>query len=281
MQAIARGRLFQQLGAPVQKSTKLQNYKQAKKSQRSRRARTAIYASKMESNRLKYGIDLEEACERQGRNGERMEKWAAGVVKFTHAKKTRSSKLTIVRPGFAETIYFSCFSSSSMKKYKEFVNEEKKTVVRASSNPLVGEALYADEDIEEGEMICLYHGVRMCKAEGKARVNGEYDDRYLLNITRGVYVDGKDVGYGAAMANHSCNPNSELQHDYLPGYDRAPVGLLRALRKISKGQPIECDYGYFDRGEEALPDLEDIEAYEPCFCGQDNCCGIFRIKDSS
>lgn len=45
-------------------------------------------------------------------------------------------------------------------------------------------------------MICHYHGVRMIKAEGEVRCDGSYDRRYLINITRGVYVDEKDVGYG-------------------------------------------------------------------------------------
>lgn len=199
------------------------------------------------------------------------------IVKFSHAKRTRQSKLMRIRPGFAETIYYSCFSEVSKIKYDEIVLSEKKTEVREAQNPAMGKALFACEDIEEGEMICIYHGCRMSEREAKARCDGKYDDRYLLNITRGVYVDGKDVGYGAAMANHSCNPNAELQHDYLPGSERAPYGLLRATRNIKNGEPVECNYGYFDPERERLPDLSLKDQYEPCYCGQENCCGVLRI----
>lgn len=202
-----------------------------------------------------------------------------GIVKFGHIKKSRTSKLMLIRPGFAETIYYCCFSEASKEKYNELVFNEKKTRVGIADNPLLGKALFADEDIEDGEMICLYHGIRMSAQEGKARIRGGCDDSYMINLTRGVYVDGSKARVGACMANHSCNPNSELQHDYLPGPDRAPIVLLRAVKKIQKGEPINCWYRYFDLEDDALPDILHVESYEPCHCGAPNCCGIFYIKD--
>ncbi len=67
----------------------------------------------------------------------------------------------------------------------------------------------------------------------------------MLDVTCDVVIDGIEEGIGAAMANHSCCPNSELEHDYLQGYDRAHIGFLRATKRIEVGDEIETNYRMF------------------------------------
>ena len=202
-----------------------------------------------------------------------------GIAKLTFTKKTRSSRLQIVRDGMNEKIAFSLFSNASKTRFAELESKSKSTYVGESRNPFFGNALFAAETIEEGELICLYYGNRMPWCEAEARIKAGGDSEYMLYVTDGIVIDGFGYGYGACMANHSCFPNSELQHEYLPGYDRAPIGLLRATEKIEVGDEIEENYGYWDPSVDGMPDLSDMNAYVPCKCLRKNCRRVFKLKE--
>ena len=201
------------------------------------------------------------------------------VMKFTFVKKTRASRLQIVRPGVGEKIHLSLFSDASKNHFNDLQNESKRTYVGESRNPFLGNALFAAELIEPGDFICLYLGLRIPRVEADAIIDAGGSAEYMLDVTQDVVIDGAGVGIGAAMANHSCSPNAELQHDYLKGYDRAPIGLLRALERIEVGDEIEANYHMFDPAVDVMPDLSDLDAYVPCKCLRPNCIRVFRLNE--
>ena len=193
------------------------------------------------------------------------------IMKFTFIKRSRSSRLQIVRTGMSPKIHISCFSERSKEHFLELENESKRTYVGDSLNPFLDKALLAAERIEPGEFICLYLGKRMSWEESRARIDGNCSGDYMLYVTDGVVIDGKGVGRGAAMANHSCLPNSELEQDFLAGYDRTPIGLLRAIAPIAVGEEIETDYHLWNPVDDGMPDLNDLNSYVPCRCLRPNC----------
>lgn len=200
------------------------------------------------------------------------------MTKFTFTKVTRSSRLQIVREGMSEKIRYSLFSEVSKEHWKELEALQKRTYTGESRNPFFGNALFAAEVIEPGEFICLYYGRRMPWCEAEAVMGAGRSSDYMIYVTEGVVIDGFGVGVGAAMANNSCVPNAELQHDYLRGYERAPYGLLRAVEKINIGDEIEAKYGFWDPLHDPIPNLTDTDSYVPCRCLRMNCCRVLRLK---
>lgn len=99
-----------------------------------------------------------------------------------------------------------------------------------------------------------------------------------IDITKGVIIDGYKVGYGAAMANHSCVPNTILEHEYFPGEENAPIGMLRALKDIDLGDELECSYGYWKPERDGMPNISDLNSYVPCRCLRPQCKKNFKLK---
>ena len=202
------------------------------------------------------------------------------VIKFTFAKCTRSSRLQLVRQWMSEVIYVSCYSASSKARYHDLrFNLAKRTYVGESVNPFFGNGLFAAEVIQPEEYICLYVGRHMPMAECLARIAAGQNSDYFLYVTKGVVIDGYGVGHGAAMANHSCSPNTRLEHEYMPGVDKAPVGILRATKRIEVGEELETNYGYWDPLIDGYPDLSKKEDYVECRCLKPNCCHVLRLHD--
>lgn len=194
------------------------------------------------------------------------------VAKFTLYKQMRVWKLKKMRPPLAHHIHFSCFSSSSKRHYNELQNCAKRTYVGTSTNPFVGNALFAAEDINEGEFITLYEGIRMSHKECDARQKKGRSPDYALYITKGVVVDALGFTYGAGMANHSCSPNTRLRHGYLRGRDRAPYGYLQAITDITMGTELEASYGYLPHlTPEQVRKIIRGGRYVPCHCLKPNC----------
>ena len=199
------------------------------------------------------------------------------VCKFTQVKFCRNSRLQLRRPGSADVVHPSCFSVESRVHYKELIDSQKETYVGHSTNPFVGNGLFAATRIEEGEFICVYRGLRMSIRECKARIKAGCNTDYILNLTQGVYVDGFQVEAGAAMANHSCRPNSELQYVLLRGIDKAPVGILRALKDIEAGEEIETSYNMWEKKKDGMPDLSDLSSYVPYRRLKPECEKVLRV----
>ena len=203
----------------------------------------------------------------------------ARIVKFTFRKRTRSSRLQLVRAGMAEKVHVSCFSKSSKKEYARLIDVSKETYVADSTNPFCGRGLFVIETVEAGEMICVYFGQRIPYEECIARMNGRIESNYMLELAGGVVIDGAGVNHGGAMANHSCAPNAILDEVALPGTDRAPVGIIRALRSLNRGDEVLVNYGMWNPRRDPIPDLNDLTKYVPCRCLAPNCCRILKLKN--
>lgn len=199
------------------------------------------------------------------------------MVKFTYVKKVRASRLQIVREGMAEKIHYSLFSEVSKQHFEKLIHESKETYVGESRNPFFGNALFAAQNIDAGDFICLYLGRRMPWCEANAILDAGKGSVYMLYITDGVVIDGDGLRQGGCMANHSCSPNAELQYDNLPGYEHAPIALLRALDRIEIGDEIEVNYHMWDPVYDPLPNLADKSTYVECKCLRENCCHVLKL----
>ena len=203
-----------------------------------------------------------------------------GIAKFTVVKKIREFKLKRMSPPLATDIYISCFSMYSYAYYELLKRASKETYVGSSSNPFIGDALFAAQNIKAGEFIKLYEGWRMAYRECDARQKRGRPWEYALYISKGVVVDALGFLDSAGMANHSCRPNARLRHGYLPGPDRAPYGYLQALRDISMGDEIECDYGYINHlTSTQLESIINSGRYIQCRCLKPECCKVFLPTD--
>lgn len=200
------------------------------------------------------------------------------ITKFTFVKKTRTNRLTILRPLMAEILHESCFAEVCKAEYQDLINKSKRTYVGESINPFIGLALFAAERVQSGDLICLYLGNRIPWMECEARTKGGENAEYFLDVTKGVIIDGAGVGHSGAMANHSCSPNAQLEHGYLNGPGAPPYGYLRAREDIQVGDEIEVNYHYWDPEFDPMPNLADLSTYIRCMCLKPNCRHVFALK---
>ena len=124
---------------------------------------------------------------------------------------------------------------------------------------LHGKGLFAARDLTAGERLIEYKGIRYEKG---VVPNMDVDGlTKFLGLSDGSGIDG--TGW-AALANHGCNPNSELRESESRGRLRA---WLYALRDIKQGEEILWDY--------RLEVTSTKEAYSlwSCACGADDCRG--------
>lgn len=94
-------------------------------------------------------------------------------------------------------------------------------------------------------------------------------NHYFLSLENGCVIDSGLRGSAARFANHSCNPNSEMQKWYVHGVPR--IGLF-ASDSIPTGTELTYDYN-FDWFEGAK--------MQPCLCGASNCRGYIGKRWSS
>lgn len=200
------------------------------------------------------------------------------MSKCTQVKVCRTSRLRRPMRGTADVVCESCFSAESKAEMKELFDAQKITYVGESINPYFGNALFAGQDISKDELICPYYGNRMSVKESEARIKAGCNSDYMINVGRGVVVDGFGVGYGACMANQSCEPNCVLVTVNLNGFEKAPIGYLRALRDIKAHEELEAWYGYWNPEVDELPDLNDLSAYRPCKCLKKSCRKVSSIN---
>lgn len=132
--------------------------------------------------------------------------------------------------------------------------------VIARKSRLHGMGLFACRDLKTGERLIEYKGKRYGKGEYPEM--GDDGITKFLGLSDGTGIDG--TGW-AALANHSCDPNCELQEE------RDARGKLHAwlfaLRDIKAGEELLWDYRLDIRSRKV--------AYTDwaCACGSDNCRG--------
>jgi len=133
-----------------------------------------------------------------------------------------------------------------------------KVVARKSG--LHGRGLFAARDLAAGEKLIEYKGKRYGKGE-----HPELKDdgvTKFLGLSDGTGIDG--TGW-AALANHGCNPNCELQEEESRGGKLH--AWLHALRDIKQGEELVWDYRLDVRSpQEAYTDWA-------CACGAEECRG--------
>lgn len=147
---------------------------------------------------------------------------------------------------------------------------EANPIIEVRQSKLHGNGLFAACSIRAGSLIVEYVGERISKEEGqrraaeqlsRARTTGE-GQVYLFELDAEYDLDGSAGANVARYANHSCEPNCEMQN--LNGHL-----WLVAQREIKAGEELTFDYGY------------DMTGYfeHPCHCGQRGCCGYIVRAD--
>lgn len=177
-----------------------------------------------------------------------------------------------------EHIHFHLFSTESRAHWNELLDSCRQTFVGTSTNPFLGNGLFACESFKKGDFITLYEGLRMTFTDCDVLQRHGRPANYAIRIPKGVVIDALGYPFGAAMANHSCKPNTVLQHGYLRGSERAPYAFLEALCDISIGDELFAGYGYVDIfSDEGINHVLQHNNYIPCRCLQPTCRKVLAV----
>ena len=158
---------------------------------------------------------------------------------------------------------------------KEHKIERKYTEVRESSVHHKG--VFAAEDIPKGTIIMEYGGIIINKEEAdmvmgisaeRNRQNPEtHAGTYIFELDTDRFLDGDIPDNDAKYANHSCEPNCDIEIGH------SSVWLI-ALKDIKKGDEITFNYG-FEIADYTEHDLK----YHKCRCGSKKCVGYILSED--
>lgn len=132
-----------------------------------------------------------------------------------------------------------------------------------------GCGLVSARSFNHGSLIVEYTGEVIDLDEVEHRLNTIYNDAenyYFLGLEDNFVIDAGQKGSVARFANHSCDPNAEMQKWYVDNEPR--IGLF-AKRPIQAGEEITYDYN-FEWFENAEP--------QKCYCGSKNCRGFIGKK---
>lgn len=135
-----------------------------------------------------------------------------------------------------------------------------------------GAGLVAIRSYSAGSLIVEYTGEVIDLFEVEHRLETIYKDTknfYFLGLEDDLIIDSGQRGSVARFANHSCDPNAEIQKWYVNNEPR--IGLF-ARRYINPGEEITYDYNF-----------ESFDGADPqkCSCGSDKCRGIIAKKPES
>ncbi len=139
-----------------------------------------------------------------------------------------------------------------------------KVVARKSG--LHGRGLFAARDLAAGEKLIEYKGKRYGKdAHPELKDDGVTK---FLGLSDGTGIDG--TGW-AALANHGCDPNCELQEEENRGGKLR--AWLHALRDIRQGEELVWDYRLDIKSKKVA------YADWACACGAEECRGTMADPD--
>ena len=146
---------------------------------------------------------------------------------------------------------------------------------------LVGDALFAEVDIEAGTLIATFRGVRITRQAARDIPEGE--NNYLISLQDGFVLDCMDnatarpVRCLASLANQADSLHDQVAQRFLTYDDnnayvvwRVIDGVMEAtlyaVRRIAKGEEIMWSYGpSFEYGFDADTIYSDTEDEEPSF----------------
>lgn len=135
----------------------------------------------------------------------------------------------------------------------------------------MGLGLKSANYVSKGTLVIEYIGEVMDEIEMIRRLetqrllNPSDREYYVMELDKGVYVDGKYEGNVSRFINHSCNPNCILERWNVGGKIR--IGIF-ARRDIKPGEPFSYDYQF---------DTQEDDVFQ-CFCGSMNCRGTMAPK---
>ncbi|EFO93342.1 hypothetical protein CRE_24784 [Caenorhabditis remanei] len=133
-----------------------------------------------------------------------------------------------------------------------------------------GYGLFAKENINEVDQVCIYAGSIIPKKEHEKRVlkykKKNFTHFYAYKVGD-LFVDPTESGNLARFANHSCSPNMVAERWQI---DRRFEGyrtiVFIAKRPICEGDELTVHYG------------EKLNVSQECRCGEDNCSGWIGQK---
>ena len=135
-----------------------------------------------------------------------------------------------------------------------------------------GTGVFAAKDIPKDAVIIEYVGRKISKEESDQVYEEQYERHqkdpssdgavYIFELNSKWDIDGNVPWNTARYINHSCSPNAEAENT-------TRRILIKALRKIRKGEEITYNYGY---------DIDDYQSH-PCRCGSKNCVGYIADED--
>lgn len=133
-----------------------------------------------------------------------------------------------------------------------------------------GFALRCCVDAKAGTLFGEYRGEVIVAEELQKRQKQRDPSEafYFASLGEGLFVDATHRGGYARFANHSCDPNCELEK-WTVGQE--PRLVLRATRDIPKYTELCYDYN-------AGGGVEDVTHAQRCRCGAYNCSGTIGAK---
>jgi SET domain-containing protein len=134
-----------------------------------------------------------------------------------------------------------------------------KICVRVGKSRIEGKGLFAAQNIKKGTRILPYTGEKITQAESTRRL--AQGNAYIFTFNDRWDIDGKTLKNKARYANHSCDPNCEVEKT------QRSIWIV-ALRDIKEGEELTYNYGF---------EIDD-EPAQPCTCGAKTCCGSILAR---
>ena len=135
----------------------------------------------------------------------------------------------------------------------------------------MGWGLKAKENVSAGTLVIEYIGEIITEAQMSRRMIMQSEltphdhDFYIMELSSGLFVDGKRKGNLSRFINHACDPNCELVRWVVKG--RTRIGIF-ALKDIHPDEPLSYDYQF---------DTQEADTFR-CGCGATNCRGTMAPK---
>ena len=140
------------------------------------------------------------------------------------------------------------FNTSSYKLDFSYLISKKFVELELNKSLVAGEGILTKEEIKKGQIICPLCGMIYRMSEAKIdfpKYSYQISDEFSIETTN-------EPGF----FNHSCNPNTFLNKDW----------MFEAIRDIQLSDEILIDYRTMDYSDYGFE----------CTCGNDNCCGVFN-----
>jgi hypothetical protein len=135
----------------------------------------------------------------------------------------------------------------------------------------MGWGLKAKEDVSVGSLVIEYIGEIVTEAQMIRRMKLQTEltphdhDFYIMELSNGLFVDGKKKGNMSRFINHACDPNCELVRWVVKG--RTRIGIF-AIKDISAEEALSYDYQF---------DTQEADTFR-CGCGAAKCRGTMAPK---